>query len=137
MAQVVAAGQFADGVHGEGGQTDVHGAHAQLSGGDGPDGGAATHVAAHHETLHRHPFTLAEIAEEGRGLAAGGIALVGIHLDDRSGVQFRAVVAIVLDQMKLYQKYFPSCFKPRRILSRTRLGSTPSTSAISFTAIPR
>ena len=40
-------------------------------------------------------------------------------------------------QMKLYQKYFPSCFKPRRILSRTRLGSTPSTSAISFTVIPR
>ena len=37
--------------------------------------------------------------------------------------------------MKLYQKYFPSCFKPRRILSRTRLGSTPSTSAISFTVI--
>ncbi len=40
-------------------------------------------------------------------------------------------------QMKFYQKYFPSCFKPRRILSRTRLGSTPSTSAISFTVIPR
>ena len=40
-------------------------------------------------------------------------------------------------QMKLYQKYFPSCFKPRRMLSRTRLGSTPSTSAISFTVIPR
>ena len=40
-------------------------------------------------------------------------------------------------QTKLYQKYFPSCFKPRRILSRTRLGSTPSTPAISFTVIPR
>ena len=40
-------------------------------------------------------------------------------------------------QMKFYQKYFTSCFNPRRILSRTRLGSTPSTSAISFTAIPR
>ncbi len=34
--------------------------------------------------------------------------------------------------MKFYQKYFTSCFNPRRILSRTRLGSTPSTSAISF-----
>ena len=40
-------------------------------------------------------------------------------------------------QMKFYQKYFTSCFNPRRILSRTRLGSTPSTSAISFTVIPR
>ena len=40
-------------------------------------------------------------------------------------------------QMKFYQKYFTSCFNPRRILSRTRLGSTPSTSAISFTFIPR
>ena len=40
-------------------------------------------------------------------------------------------------QMKFYQKYFTSCFNPRRILSRTRLGSTPSTSAILFTVIPR
>ena len=40
-------------------------------------------------------------------------------------------------QMKFYQKYFTSCFNPRRILSRTRLGSTPSTSAISFIVIPR
>ena len=40
-------------------------------------------------------------------------------------------------QMKFYQKYFTSCFNPRRILSRTRLGSTPSTSAISFTVIPK
>ncbi len=41
------------------------------------------------------------------------------------------------NQMNFYQKYFTSCFNPRRILSRTRLWSTPSTSAISFTVIPR
>lgn len=40
-------------------------------------------------------------------------------------------------QMKLYQKYFANCFNPRRMLSRTRLGSTPSALAISFTLIPR
>ena len=28
--------------------------------------------------------------------------------------------------MNFYQKYFTSCFNPRRILSRTRLGSTDS-----------
>ena len=40
-------------------------------------------------------------------------------------------------QMKLYQKIFANCFSPRRMLSRTRLGSTPSAPAISFTLIPR
>lgn len=40
-------------------------------------------------------------------------------------------------QMKLYQKYFANCFSPRRMLSRTRLESTPSASAISFTVIPK
>ena len=42
-----------------------------------------------------------------------------------------------VNQMNFYQKYFTSCFNPRRILSRTRLWSTPSTSAISFTVIPK
>ena len=40
-------------------------------------------------------------------------------------------------QTKLFQKYFASCFRPRRMLSRTRLGSTPSATAISLTRIPR
>ena len=40
-------------------------------------------------------------------------------------------------QMKLYQKYFANRFSPRRMLSRTRLGSAPSAPAIAFTVIPR
>ena len=40
-------------------------------------------------------------------------------------------------QTKLFQKYFASCFRPRRMLSRTRLGSTSSDAAISLTRIPR
>ena len=59
----------------------------------------------------------------------GGKLVLLINTDKKSKKQAH--------QMKLYQKYFPSCFKPRRILSRTRLESTPSTSAISFTVIPR
>ncbi|CAI8924519.1 hypothetical protein EMIT0180MI3_360038 [Priestia megaterium] len=92
----MAAAQLADRVHGERRQADVHGAHAQVAGGDRADGRAAAHVAAHHEALHRYFFGHAQMTEEPGGFAVGGVALVAVDLDYRAGVEFRAVVGVVL-----------------------------------------
>ena len=96
MRQVLAAGEFADRMHGKGRQADVHGAHAELAGGDRADGRAAAHVAAGDEALHRYFVFQAQVAEEACGFAAGGVALVAVDLDHRAGIEFRAVVAVVL-----------------------------------------
>jgi len=96
MGQILAAGQLANRMHGEGRQADVDGAHAQLAGGDRADRRATAHVAASDEALHRHLVFQAEMAEEAGGFAAGGIALVVVHLDHRAGVELRTVVAVVL-----------------------------------------
>src|SRR5450830_2035315 len=92
----MAAGQFADRVHGEGRQADIDSTYAQVAGGDRADGRTATHVAAHHEALHRHFLGHAQVAEEPGGFAVGGVALVAVDLDHRPGIEFRPVVGIVL-----------------------------------------
>src|SRR5881394_580025 len=91
----MAAAQFADRVHGERRQADVYGAHTQVAGGDRADGRTTAHVTAHHEALHRHFFSHAQVTEEPGGFAVGGVALVAVDLDHRASVEFRAVVGIV------------------------------------------
>ena len=92
----MAAGQFADRVHGEGRQADIHGAHAQVAGGDRANGRATAHVTAHHEALHRHFHGHAQVAEEPGGFAVGGVALVAVDLDHRPGIELGPVVGVVL-----------------------------------------
>src|SRR5690606_21277962 len=87
--------QLADRVHGEGRRSYVDGTHTQTTGGDGPYGAAAAHVAAHHEGLHRYLGLLAQMAEQGRGFAGGGVALVVVDLDHRTGIELRAVIAVM------------------------------------------
>ncbi|MNF86573.1 hypothetical protein D3C84_690140 [compost metagenome] len=67
-----------------------------MAGGDRADGRAAAHVAADHKALHRDFFGHAQVAEEPGGFAVGGVALVAVDLDHRAGVEFRAVVGVVL-----------------------------------------
>src|SRR5690606_8409188 len=85
--------QLADRVHGEGRRAYVDGTHTQTTGGDGPYGAAAAHVAAHHEGLHRYLGLLAQMAAPGRGFAGGGVALVGVAAALPTGSALRAVMA--------------------------------------------
>ena len=90
------AGHFTDGVHGEGGYADVDGFDADFTGSQWADGTAAGHVVAHHKGLHRHFGLLAQASEYGAGLAIGGVALIGVDLDDRAVVQQGTVVVVML-----------------------------------------
>ncbi len=46
--------------------------------------------------MHRDFFGHAQVTEETSGFAVGGIALVAVDLDHRAGIEFRAVIGVVL-----------------------------------------
>ena len=62
-------------MHGQLGDANVHGAHAGVGRQDGPDGGAAAHVATHHELLHGDPVLVTDLLEGQRGGHRGGVPL--------------------------------------------------------------
>ena len=83
-------------MHGELRHTDIQRGHAQITGGQRPDGAATTHVTAYHKCLVRQAKLITDMPVQSGRPAVGGVALVAVDLDHRAGVEFRAVVAVVL-----------------------------------------
>src|SRR5690606_16641201 len=96
VVQVADAGELAGGVHREDRDADVHCADAQAGRRDRADRRAARHGVVRDELLRGHSCRLAPAGPGCRADGVGGVALVGVDLQDRSGTEQRLDDRVVL-----------------------------------------
>ena len=94
-AGIVDAAQLAGRVHRQLRHPDVDGGDPEPRRGERPDRRAAGHVVARHEHLPRHTRRGARMLEQRGRVGRGRVALVGVQLDRRAGVDERAVRRVV------------------------------------------
>ena len=95
ILRIVTTAKLADGMHGKGGNADIDSVYSQFRGDDRPNRTAASHVTAHHKTLHRHTCFRTDAAEQGSRFTVRGITLIGVELDDRPGIEQGSMFAVV------------------------------------------
>ena len=88
-------GHLPDAVHGQLGDPDVDGGHAQAGRRHRTDGGAAGQIVAVQVVLERHVGLDAGRHHLGIADGIGGVALVGVPLDDDPGVDGDGVRRLV------------------------------------------
>ena len=96
MLHIPRTGGLVAGVHGQLSQADVHRRDGHVRPGDVAQRGAAQHVGAVGEVLHRHVRAAADLAEDGPAHAVGGVLLVGALLEHDAAVHQRAVSCVGL-----------------------------------------
>ena len=82
------------GVHGQLGKADIHRVHGDVGGADVAQGGAAGQVGPVGKALGRHAGLSAELRKGRGGDRVGGVALVGVVLDDDALVHLGSVVPV-------------------------------------------
>lgn len=85
-----------DAVHAQLGIPQIQRAHAHLGRQHRPDGAPARRVVLDHKQLQRHGGAARHLLDQHDAGRVGGVALVGVDLDDGSLVHLGPVVALVL-----------------------------------------
>ena len=94
MHGVLRARGFKGGMHGQLGQTDVHGIQGDLGVGNVAEGRAAGHVRAIGVGLSGYAGAATDQLEQPRRDGVTGVALVGVVLDDHAVVHIHGMVLV-------------------------------------------
>ena len=88
------AGHLPGSVHGQLGKADIHGRDGQVCTGDIAQRGSARQIRPVAVKLYRHFRHAAYLPEDGSGEGVGGVALIGVVLENNAATQHRELVLV-------------------------------------------